>query len=290
MARYSSPEGRLIRDYQYGLRAAVEDQVCRVPHITLIDNSEIRLIDQRQTRNFTGIAELLTESQVTYEDVLRRDDIIDAVIDTGSERLNSARSATPKAGGLIVATDIDHARQISTRLSNRGEDFHVVNSESPNAKFVIDQFRRGTQRWIVAVGMVSEGTDIPRLRVCCYLSRIRTELHFRQVLGRVLRRQGSHDRDAWLYAIAEPKISDYASRVADDLPEEHAILSRIELSAGDAVQTAGQILDSNDGESLLDDMDQPRSHDGKTHMPATHPEIRLLSFSQYYRQLLLSAI
>ena len=41
--------------------------------------------------------------------------------------------------------------------------------------------------WIISVGMISEGTDIPRLQICCHLSLIRTELHYRQVLGRVLR-------------------------------------------------------------------------------------------------------
>ncbi|HCP01716.1 MAG TPA: diguanylate cyclase, partial [Rhodospirillaceae bacterium] len=51
--------------------------------------------------------------------------------------------------------------------------------------------------------MISEGTDIPRLQVCCYLSRIRTELHYRQVLGRVLRRTGEPDNQAWLFMLAE---------------------------------------------------------------------------------------
>ena len=44
-----------------------------------------------------------------------------------------------------------------------------------------------SEKWIVAVGMISEITNIPRLRVCCHLTRVKTELHFRQVLGRILR-------------------------------------------------------------------------------------------------------
>ncbi len=79
--------------------------------------------------------------------------------------------------------------------------------------------------------MISEGTDIPRLQVCCYLSRIRTELHFRQVLGRVLRRTGATDDQAWLFVLAESTLEGFSRRVADDLPEDLAILRRVHVTA-----------------------------------------------------------
>ena len=60
-----------------------------------------------------------------------------------------------------------------------GEECRIVTNKTPDAQQVINAFRSSACRWIVAVGMISEGTDIPRLQVC-YLSRIRTELHYRQ--------------------------------------------------------------------------------------------------------------
>lgn len=77
--------------------------------------------------------------------------------------------------------------------------------------------------------MISEGTDIPRLQVCCYLSRIRTELHYRQVLGRVLRRTGESDDQAWLFMLAEPTLQGFAERIADDLPDDLAVLSDVQM-------------------------------------------------------------
>jgi len=63
--------------------------------------------------------------------------------------------------------------------------------------------------------MISEGTDIQRLCVCAYLSRIRTELHYRQVLGRILRKMSDSDDKAWLYVIAEPLLRKYTQRIAE---------------------------------------------------------------------------
>lgn len=74
-------------------------------------------------------------------------------------------------------------------------------------------------------------TDIPRLQVCCYLSRIRTELHYRQVLGRVLRRTGEADEQAWLFMLAEPTLQGFAERIADDLPDDLAVLNEVHISA-----------------------------------------------------------
>lgn len=41
--------------------------------------------------------------------------------------------------------------------------------------------------------MVSEGVDIPRLRVGIYATNITKELTFRQIIGRVVRRQDEYD-------------------------------------------------------------------------------------------------
>ncbi len=77
--------------------------------------------------------------------------------------------------------------------------------------------------------MVSEGNDIPRLQVSCYLSAIRTELYFHQVLGRVLRIDQSRNEEGWLYAIAEPKVNEYAQRISDDLPADNMVILNVHL-------------------------------------------------------------
>ena len=81
--------------------------------------------------------------------------------------------------------------------------------------------------WLISVGMVSEGTDIPRLQVCCHLSRIYTELHFRQVLGRILRKrpQDSHPQ-ATLIVPAHPELSEFAAILKAEIPEHVSVVWR----------------------------------------------------------------
>jgi superfamily II DNA or RNA helicase len=67
--------------------------------------------------------------------------------------------------------------------------------------------------------MISEGTNIPRLRVCCHLTRVKTELHFRQVLGRILRSDNEKNSEAFLFIPAEPNLIEYATRVAKEIPD-----------------------------------------------------------------------
>ncbi|MCY1275230.1 hypothetical protein D9M70_238660 [compost metagenome] len=144
--------------------------------------------------------------------------------------------------------------------------------------------------------MISEGTDIPRLQVCCYLSRIRTELHYRQVLGRVLRRTGESDDQAWLFMLAELTLQGFAERIADDLPDDLAVLNAVQMPGftPDAKQpgligTAGNIsgLDRNIGSNTDQTIGTGPvgiiSLGGFTVEPSYQ-----VSFSQHYRQQLLA--
>lgn len=295
LARYSNPEGRLICDYRYDLQSAVNDGVCRAPRITLIDNPLIRLVEEKENtesvRGFSCFSQLLSESPVSYEDLLRHDDILNAVLDIGINQLNSVRQFAPQAGGLVVATDIEHAKQIAEILHARHQSYVVVTSQTPKAQQLIDRFRHDSTCWIVAVSMISEGTDIQRLSVCCYLSRIRTELHYRQVLGRILRRIGAEDIEAWLYVIAEPTLRKYSQRIANDLPEDQSTLQAKKLSdrptksqAEHAHGSAERAAENNDNRLSAAEENE------KSNLQVTEPTLLTLSFSQYYRQYLLSLI
>ncbi|WP_017789268.1 hypothetical protein, partial [Vibrio vulnificus] len=89
--------------------------------------------------------------------------------------------------------------------------------ENPLEK--INGYRNGTTQWIISVGMISEGTDIPRLQVCCHLSFVKTELYFRQVLGRILRTHESSNQQAWLYTFAEESLVSFAEQIEQDIPD-----------------------------------------------------------------------
>jgi superfamily II DNA or RNA helicase len=71
--------------------------------------------------------------------------------------------------------------------------------------------------------MISEGTDIPRLQVCCHLSIVKTEMHFRQVLGRILRMTGDADKNGWMFLFAEPTLVEFANELHHEIPESRVV-------------------------------------------------------------------
>lgn len=298
LARYSSPEGHLICDYRYGLREAIADGVCRAPRIVLLDNQKVKLTEELETestvRLFPSIAKLLGESPVTFEELLRHDEVIDQLLGLGCAKLDELRQIKLDAAGLVVATDIEHAQQVAQALDAKGESCRVVTNRTPDAQQVINAFRHSDCRWIVAVGMISEGTDIPRLQVCCYLSRIRTELHYRQVLGRVLRRMGEPDDQAWLFMLAEPTLRRFAERIADDLPDDLAVLSRVKMPAASSGSMAGGMgatcdIDGCGGGEAGQSLGAGLAGAYSLGDFAAEPSYQV-SFSQHYRQLLLACL
>ena len=295
LARYSNPEGRLICDFRYGLKEAIADGVCRSPRIVLLDNHKVKLTEELEKdssiRIFPSIAKLLGESPVSYEDLLRNESLLNQLLGLGIEKLNEVRTLKPDAAGLVVATNIEHARQVALALEAKGESYRLVTNKTPDAQQIINEFKGSDCRWIVAVGMISEGTDIPRLQVCCYLSRIRTELHYRQVLGRVLRRTGASDNLAWLYVLAEPTLEGFSQRVAEDLPEDLAVLAKVPaptmeqdqpVNGIDAIDPSESLLGRNAAKALTVAAGSDLSLGGLDAAP-----IYQISFSQHYRQQLL---
>jgi superfamily II DNA or RNA helicase len=112
-----------------------------------------------------------------------------------------------------------------------GEQALVVTYCEDEPTKLIQKFRNGNTKWVVSVGMISEGTNIPRLQVCCHLTNIKTEMHYRQILGRILRMTDSVNQEAVLFMPAEPKLIDYAYRVVEDIPAEADVVTFGKMSA-----------------------------------------------------------
>ena len=98
-----------------------------------------------------------------------------------------------------------------------GVDPVVVTSDDPTASARIARFAAGTDPWLVAVRMVSEGVDIPRLAVGVYATTTTTELFFRQAVGRFVRwRRGARRQQAFLYIPDDPRLRARAFQIADE--------------------------------------------------------------------------
>lgn len=229
LAQYVGPENRIQCHYNYGLSDAVKDNVCRNPKIVLIDVGNIKLFSSQQdTRSFDSLSELITAGVVPYSSVITNEKVMHYMLNTACSHLDLLRKSNPDAAALAVASSVEHAQKIVTILHQQlGRSATIVTYKHDEPSNRIEQFRHSQEEWIVSVGMISEGTDIPRLQICCHLSHIKTELHYRQLLGRVLRLTQSPNQEAWLFTLAEPKLVEFAHRIAEDLPDHDVIIKDV---------------------------------------------------------------
>ena len=134
-----------------------------------------------------------------------------------NERLTALRRSQPDAGGLVIAADQDHAQGIAELLRYRcGVRATVAVSDDPLSSSRIARFAAAGDPWIVAVRMVSEGVDIPRLRVGVYATTTTTELFFRQAVGRFVRwTRGVPRQKAYLFIPDDVRLRTWATQIAD---------------------------------------------------------------------------
>ena len=152
--------------------------------------------------------------------VLLQPSWIGDVIEKANERLLQLRSGGhADAGGLVIAMNQEHARFLADLLQARiGVKPTIVLSDEDGASRKIATFGRSRDPWIVAVHMVSEGVDIPRLRVGVYASNVVTEMYFRQFCGRFVRAQRSGGtQHAFVYLPDDPRLRGLAARVTTDV-------------------------------------------------------------------------
>ena len=221
LSTYIHHSNKISCDYVYGLSEAIQDDVCRVPQIIVVDNNNISVVDDDETKTFTSFKCLLSQSIIPYQEIIENEKVIKYVISSAQKKLDTIRQKNADAAGLIVACSVEHAKQIAALMKVFfNESAVVVTYKENEPTHLIQQFRHAKTKWIISVGMISEGTNIPRLQVCCHLTNIKTEMHFRQILGRILRMTDSINQEAFMYMPAEPKLLEYAYRVKQDVPFE----------------------------------------------------------------------
>jgi superfamily II DNA or RNA helicase len=139
------------------------------------------------------------------------------VLDQADRRLRAIRAEQPDAGGLVIAMDVEHAHGIARMLRDRFRvPADVVVSDDPTASRTIADFAGNDRPWLVSVRMVSEGVDIPRLRVAVYATTVATELFFRQAVGRVVRWQsGRPEQRAYVFIPDDPRLRSHAFAIAE---------------------------------------------------------------------------
>ena len=224
--RYDA-DRRCAPDFTYGYGEAVAHGVCRPLAFRLLDATLRWRVDAQET--IAAFADELGPR----DDARRLRTAIDPMTPLLPQMLRDAdallvkaRAVIPDAAGLLLCDDRAHARASAVLLRTiAGEKPVVVVSDEPGAHVRIERFARGgadAARWLVAVNMVSEGVDVPRLAVAAYATVKRTDLFFRQAVGRVVRRrpQDPDDLVATVFLPADPALTGCAERVEVELRQQ----------------------------------------------------------------------
>ncbi len=228
--RYSA-DGVSVADYRYGYGEALADRVVRPVYFVSFGGETTWYKGGK--RRHAGF-----EHALPREDAAAR---LRTALDAAGGWMGHALGCAHRrlmevrlrghvdAGGLVVCMDQAHARKIAERIRHlTGTTPAVALSDDPAASAVISRFAAGHEPWIVAVRQVSEGTDIPRLRVGVWATNASTELFFRQVVGRFVRViPGLAEQDAYLYLPADPGLLRHARALsaerAHHLPEPGSV-------------------------------------------------------------------
>jgi superfamily II DNA or RNA helicase len=217
-------DGLADPDISYSYAAAVRDQVCRpVVFVTYDGTLSWRSGDDVIESNFETVL-TAREAGRRYRTAISTDlpDGLPRILGEAHVRLQALRSSGGShadAGGLVVAADSEHARRIAARLREvSGVAPLVVLHQDPKAAAKLAAFTHSSDPWIVAVNMVSEGVDIPRLRVGVYATAAKTPLIFRQIVGRFVRTiPGREPEPSWLYIPADTILREHAASVESEL-------------------------------------------------------------------------
>ena len=221
-------------DFSYGYSEALVDRVCR-PITFLPYDAEMEWVSEGRLRtaDFDLALPAVEQSRRLRTALEPSGEWMGEVLRDADAKLGEVRASHPEAGGLVIASDQDHARAIAARLGAiSGEPAEVVISDEPGASARIAEFAGSRRRWLVSVLMVSEGVDIPRLRVGVYATAARTELFFRQVVGRFISRTPAPAQQmSHLLIPADSRLKELAWRIEEE--RRHALDLAPELAAED---------------------------------------------------------
>ncbi len=214
---------RSLADFSYGYADALRDGVVR-PVMFLAYTGQMRWRTRAGDEVSARLGEPLTQDQVAqaWRTALDPDgEWVASVLRAADTRLTEVRRVVPDAGGLVIASDQPTARAYAAVLRQvTGEPPVVVLSDDSGASARIEEYAGGDQRWMVAVRMVSEGVDVPRLCVGVYATSASTPLYFAQAVGRFVRAR-KRGETASIFLPSVPALLQLAGGM--ELERDHAL-------------------------------------------------------------------
>jgi superfamily II DNA or RNA helicase len=249
------PDGvpRSAADHTYGYGDALRDNVVR-PVMFLAYSGRMRW----RTRAGDEVSAVLGADQA--KDVTQQawrtaldpqGEWIPQVLRAADRRLTEMRKHVPDAAGLVIASDQTKARAYAKQLEAiTGQKPTVVLSDDPGSGGRISAFGAGNDRWMVAVRMVSEGVDVPRLMVGVYATSASTPLYFAQAVGRFVRAR-RRGETASVFLPSVPVLLKLAGELEEE--RDHVLGRHLDGTWSEEDVLVAQALQQRDTPDLLDD-------------------------------------
>ncbi len=256
---YEYGEDGILRsssDYAYGYSDALRDGVVR-PVLFMAYGGAMRWRTRAGDEVAARLGEPMTKDLVAQAWRTALDpkgEWIPSVLAAADKRLTEVRRGVPDAGAMVIATNQTQARAYARILTElTGEKPTVVLSDDNGASQKIEDYSASTSRWLVAVRMVSEGVDVPRLCVGVYATSTSTPLFFAQAVGRFVRAR-ARGETASVFLPSVPVILAHAGTLEEQ--RDHA-LDRPEAAQDEAPlwsEEEGMLAAANRDEGASDDL------------------------------------
>lgn len=218
---------RSVADYTYGYGHALADHVVR-PVLFMAYSGTMEWRTRAGDEIVARLGEPLTKdltSQALRTALDPEGSWMPSVLEAADKRLSEVRRHVPDAGGLVIANDQDSARAYAKLLATiTGEKPTVVLSDEKAASKRISEFSADESRWMVAVRMVSEGVDVPRLAVGVWATMTATPLFFAQAVGRFVRAR-SRGETATVFLPSAPHLLGFAAEM--EVERDHVLRRRV---------------------------------------------------------------
>jgi superfamily II DNA or RNA helicase len=247
---------RSVADYTYGYAHALADHVVR-PVLFLAYSGQVQWRTRAGDEVAARLGEPLTKdlsAQALRTALDPGGSWMPAVLAAADRRLTEVRRHVPDAGGLVIASDQDAARAYAALLRElTGHRPVVVLSDEKAASKRIAEFSESDDRWMVAVRMVSEGVDVPRLAVGVYATTTTTPLFFAQAVGRFVRARKRGE----VASVFLPSSANLLGLAAELELERDHVLGRAVSSDEDVLEAESALLareqaaESASGDELL---------------------------------------
>ena len=246
---------RSVADFTYGYAHALADHVVR-PVLFMAYSGEMTWRTRAGDEVAARLGEPLTKDM--HAQALRtaldpHGSWIPAVLQAADKRLAEVRRHVPDAGGLVIASDQESARAYAGLLKKvSGESPTLVLSDEKGASKKIADFAGSDKRWMVAVRMVSEGVDVPRLAVGVWATTTSTPLFFAQAVGRFVRAR-SRGETASVFLPSVPHLLEFASDM--EAQRDHVLGRRINDEDDIFAAEKDLLAQANAGEGASDELE-----------------------------------